>query len=864
MKTVEERGQALSDFVLRLGYAPSMVQRRFPVWTEDAVETAAVVAFTQAAPAPQDMTSAAVIGIVANARPPVPLAVSIARALATPTAMIAGDEGVELWAIEAADRQERLDHLPYAELRDPPPEVRRRLDPEAVTAAKRISGQLSLFPSDVADLLRQARASTSSRLQARVELALELALGRAGKVEHAEQMDRSSRLVVGAMAALMVNDKFRDIRPPASGAVLTNAAARFPGYFDWVEHLPEREQRTLELVVSELARDITYASLDPAIVSHVYEAALVTEASRRDLGIYYTPPDLARAVLRHLPIEDLPPDARTVMDPACGSGTLLLAAYERLRAVAPSNLEAVQRHTYATALLSGFDADAFAVQIASLALLLNALPQGNGWQVERRDVLQPVDRVPTAHIVVSNPPWRQLAGLRGRRAQVADRFVHQMLAMLSPEGLLAAILPASWLASRSTERAREAFFAQCDVFELWRLPEDTFEAELAPTVVFAWRRPQSGPYLFKRALRRAAWKDRFLHQREHADVARVTAPGTGLTPSTFLRGPLDADRDALKSLRPLTSLLADFSRGPAPKAPVGARGGEGRYLWLRRHQHISTLTEPPQESLLPIRYPEEFNWRVDDGSRFERPKLLVSAVRKADNPWRLKVLLDLEGGIIPRESLFVVTPEREDHLPGLAALLSSHFASAWIDTLNPSRTIKKAIIGAVPVPLGDHAWQRLGELGIAAMEAAAQGALTRTQMCAIDAAVADLLGLTAITRQRLVDLFAGFSGPEGGIRYPLSPAGAAIPSDRRKRLLRRYGAVMETNGDKLRIWIPGVTARDGDWMTPPRSLLGRLVRPGATFEVELHGDDIESAHFEFQRSSYLDLEDLGELTRKPV
>ena len=227
---------------------------------------------------------------------------------------------------------------------------------------------------------------------------------------------------------------------------------------------------------------------------------------------------------------------------------------------------------------------------------------------------------------------------------------------------------------------------------------------MAPAVVFAQHRPQTGQYVFRRALRRANWKERFLVPERDADIAVLADPEDGLRERTLLRGPLDDAAEKLRALPPLKTFLADLGPGPVPTPPVSERGGEGPFRWLRDQRGMPTLTDVPQSRLVPVHYPEEFEYRTDSGERYKTPKVLVSAVRKADNPWRLRVLLDRVGGVIPRQSLFVVTPIEPDHLEAVAALLSSSVASAWIDTLNPSRSIETGILGALPVPSGEAAW----------------------------------------------------------------------------------------------------------------------------------------------------------------
>ena len=109
-----------------------------------------------------------------------------------------------------------------------------------------------------------------------------------GLVESATELDRASRLVIGSIAALMIADKLEGGRPAAEAQLWTSASARYPNYFGWLDTLTSAEIVTLNGVLDHLGRDVTYTGLDPAVVSHVYETALVSEASRRDLGIFYS------------------------------------------------------------------------------------------------------------------------------------------------------------------------------------------------------------------------------------------------------------------------------------------------------------------------------------------------------------------------------------------------------------------------------------------------------------------------------------------------------------------------------------------------------------------------------------------------
>ncbi|GAF80409.1 unnamed protein product, partial [marine sediment metagenome] len=73
--------------------------------------------------------------------------------------------------------------------------------------------------------------------------------------------------------------------------------------------------------------DFQYIPIE--FISGIYDTFL-NSSDRRETGTYYTPLSLVDFVLdQTLPLEDTHPDM-TVLDPACGSGTFLVRAYQRL------------------------------------------------------------------------------------------------------------------------------------------------------------------------------------------------------------------------------------------------------------------------------------------------------------------------------------------------------------------------------------------------------------------------------------------------------------------------------------------------------------------------------------------------------
>lgn len=859
MLSGEQRREGLGRLAAQLGYEAGMVRWEFPVWIGTRVARAEMVAFGRQRPEPQDQTTSALVGFDMQTHDTLDDLFAMARALAAPAAALADEDGIDLWSVGPSGRRERLHRLAYDELDDLPGQLVTQLGPRNLLAAKRSAYQPALFPTDVAGLLLEARDESASRLIQVVEgTASQLTAARVPVKARADPgaIAKISRLLVGAMAALMASDKISVDRDQSSEVVLKRAVGRFENYFDWTDYLSDRDREDLLWTIDELGRDVSYAGLDPTIVAAVYESAILDTASRAKFGVFYTPPELASRILGQLPFEEIEPSRRHVLDPACGSGTFLVAAYDRLRNIAPLDLDLFEVHEDTSRRLTGIDVDPLAVEIARLALLLNAMPAGNGWHVQQGDALD-ASVAATATVVASNPPWRDIRSERGKRTQLADRFITHMLAMVEPNGFLATVVPAGWLSSRTSRATRTAIESECGLVEIWRLPQDTFpRADMDAAVVLAQRDRPSGSYVFRRVRRTRGWKSRFLERACNAEENYLADPHRRLRADAWLHGPLDVHGALLSRLPTLTS-IALIGKGPVPTPPVSERGGSGAFSWLRELRGTRAYAPVPSSLLSPVRFPEEFNWRSGDGSDYARPKVMVSGVRNPDIPWRLKVLPDLAGGIIPRESVSIVIPHEAtpERVYALCALLGSSVASCWIDTLSP-RSTPIALLKAMPIPAPGAVWDDLAAAGAHIVELAAQERLSAAELIAVDRLVVGVYGLPEDAFARLAEHFAGVPAPEGGVRYAAHAPAADEHSERGNHSrLRTFGTVLELSPELIRLWVSGVTPDDGEWRSLPPGLPGSQVQPGATFEVVLDGTDLDKARFDFQSEGYLDFDD---------
>jgi predicted RNA methylase len=839
-----------------LGYPRAQTERHYPVWVGNSVVSLDFVAFGSLAP--HDMTTATLAVVLSRDPDAIDRAMRGAQALAAPALLAADANHVSVWPVASTDRSP-VKTLPWEEWRDAG-RLARELTPEYLLRSKHAGRQMGLFPIE-AELLSSARQATITSLAGRVATAVK----RADSMMPKAKPDAVARLVVGVVAMLMVRDKLEGEDSPKGVEAL--ALARFPAYFDWLSSLEAQDRDVLAELLEDLGADINYRGLDPALISDVYEHALLDATARKKLSVFYTPPDVARALVSATPFELVPPEHRTVLDLACGSGTLLVSAYERLRAAAPVKFDFEQTHRYLTTHLFGFDTDPFAIEIAKLSLLLAALPIGNSWRVERRSVDEGLpDELPAIQFVLSNPPWstswtdrhktdKEEQRSTRQRTEVAERFIRASLNAVVDDGYIALLLPATIFESRTSAPIRTWLDQRASAIDVVRLPEDTFTNSSVETAAVVLQKGSGRQplYMFRRATKKPGWRDRTLVGSE-PDINLAVSAQWAVREGLIAHGPLDgADVTALGSLAD----IAQVSGGavPTPGFPIELRR-TGRFRWLPKAGAMPFLRPVEDDELDPTTYPNGFNWRGPSTKHFLRPKVLVSGVQSPSNPWRLRVRLDLIG-VIPRQSMHFVAPTAGSpaDLDAVAAYMSCAPVALWVDQHNTSRSIRISTLRTLPAPTRPGFWNELSAHGARLRGSVESGDSRLTSLLrAVDDLVMDEWGLGEAEQDGVRRVLAGFSGPEGAVRYTSTPPPPKLEEE--PAVLRASGTVLAVSETSIRLWVAGVTGVDGQEVAVPRSFPGALLVAGATFECEIAGGDVLNAQYRLQRHSWMSDDDL--------
>jgi hypothetical protein len=217
-----------------------------------------------------------------------------------------------------------------------------------------------------------------------------------------------------------------------------------------------------------------------------------TQAARKRLGMYYTPPDLAEMLTTRTLADieavgdwaDRPRERPVrVLDPACGDGRLLEQMRVRLHLMG-----------FAVEMVGcDVDADALAGITHPSTRTLHTSALDHDWGDQRFD------------IVVGNPPYLSQMSSRTTRggasrhgggpyADAAAEFLALAVRLADPDhGRVALVLPQSVLASRDAGPIRAQVDTMADLaWSWWEADQQWFEASVH-VCVLGFRRPSTGP-----------------------------------------------------------------------------------------------------------------------------------------------------------------------------------------------------------------------------------------------------------------------------------------------------------------------------------------------------------------------------------
>ena len=784
--------------------------------------------------------------------------------LAPPVALFLGPDEVEIRPVTTKpNNQTNPSRVPYSRLTQYFNENGRHFHPETLSAAKTQGNQLSFFDLDH-QLLDFAFEATKGLLVDKFEIVI----NEAKQSLHISQPQVARNLTKTALqilAAIILEDKkfLGEERSETVSHLMMRAEEKFSQYFD-AALLNRIGRETAQVIFETLRRNVTFRSFTNEMLGYFYEHAFVDEDQRRELGVYYTPQTIAKRILARLPIEDIPPSDRVVFDGSSGSGNLLLAAFERMANLLPASWDRDRRHRYLVQRIHGVDKDQFATLVAGLSLFFIDLPKDGTWNVRSEDFLTSeqtwISKSPT--ILVGNPPFKEFRSQQGQRQQRASLFLSKYLDMLAPGGLLGVVLPETLLENSSCRAVRRRLFEECEILELWHLPEGIFPMSKVATVIvlarkFAkMRNCPHGPVRVEKV-------PALLHERKHflngqrprfSYVVPSTKPWIKLEGSRISSSPLERiiwhNIRIPRTLKDVASIRNGIIPGKDQRATHidDKRHGEEWRPWLggtSKLEPYALKSEQPEY----IKYPGSLQWprqNLESVFASQKSKILVNANRAPGNPWRIYAAID-DFGYFPSQGFYcVMLQDRFVTWEELVAVLNSSLANAWVDGHNRRRWIGKDTLQKMPFPSFTDSMRASVCNLVTEIMALKKRTLPnsprrdcevetiRKLVLDLDGIVCDAFEVDESGRRMLRGYFAGHRRP--GFEWKgkeLSEVEAAAASNGRTWTVT--GQVIQTEAElgTLTLWVRGYQNNQPFCIPIPESMPGWALRPEAAFEAEI-------------------------------
>lgn len=716
------------------------------------------------------------------------------RYLSAPVAIVGMSSGVSLYTIRR-DVPATPTPVETAGHDDWPAKFRSRLDqlaPATILAAKLGQGrQLDFFDADLAwwveDITRTALTTLLERL-----LTDTIAHLPKDDAKHGSAQEAVIRLVFHLFACRVLEDKGVLAVGSSPAESLATASQMFPENIAPGVVRPRcLTKQLVQSVFDSLKQRFAFASLTTEMLGHAYENALVTPSLRRERGIYYTPRAVTDYILSRLPIEGIAQDKRCLVDPCCGSGSFLLAGFERLSGLLPETWSPHERHQYLRSRILGFDVDEFAREIASLSLVLADLYNRNGWKVRQCDVQQltadTIGKRPT--IVVTNPPFREIK-TKGTRREFAADVLARLVDLSANGALLGIVLPQSVLDSRAGRTARAAVLDTCEILEIAMLPGAVFQSNAETAVLFLRKNESRGTSITlggTTTIRELRPRDMQAFRQGRVFTTTYSVETAQWQKDTETRFVLSPVGDIWRKLASTCSKLRDVAlvkNGLQVKADDQS-SVKDRKCRATDVKYVDRLDVLRPFALLSEHELKPYRWlhygtqlrRQGDVAVFRGEKVLVNSNRNPGSPWRLVAAIAPAGlyfsdnfhGAIP-------IPGQNASLEQLAAVLNSPVANAWFAAHSHKRKVVINTLYDVPFPrFQEDAANGIRRL-VRAMEKAVvakwrraeegmfydgldENADTARLLAEIDTAVYDAYGLTLQERQQIEKLMRGERRP---------------------------------------------------------------------------------------------------------
>ncbi|MCP4216945.1 MAG: N-6 DNA methylase [bacterium] len=302
----------------------------------------------------------------------------------------------------------------------------------------------------------------------------------------------------------------------------------------------------------------SFNDLPIELISNIYEEFV----GKQNKGVVYTPPYLVHFLVDEVMPLDSPRDQFKILDPSCGSGVFLVAAFQRViewwrirndwQTPDPTILKQLLKES-----IFGVDISSEAVRLAIFSLFLVVLDMTSPkeiWENLKFDNLKALDNLFAEDffelikektldgkfdLVIGNPPFEEklttpaALAIEEERKTIREKisnnnlallFLEQSLTVCKPGGIIALVQPSeAFLYNYGSFEFRKHFLQSCNVREILDftpLRETLFgSANAAASVVLAKKEKSGGRPILHAIFRKTkAVKEKIYLELDHYDI----------------------------------------------------------------------------------------------------------------------------------------------------------------------------------------------------------------------------------------------------------------------------------------------------------------------------------------------------------
>lgn len=644
-----------------------------------------------------------------------------------PYAFLARDTDCDIWDMLPPKSKGSAPHLlaahvPYADLATTLTQHADELGQQAVVQKKRRWRQMALYEADPAsnaftrwayrptvDLLTQVLAAVFQ------EARQELQNGEYLRAEHLRWLLR----LIGVRIAWDKHWIDPDRRTGANQ--ILEAARAYPTHVSTITDITQDDAELLASVVASRLGSIHLGAADGGILSQILQGHAITGDLQRAWKLYPTPRYIAWHMVSALPFEAVPMEQRQVWDGTCGTGTILVAALERLRSLAPEQSLPALRD-YMVRRLAGNDQSPAMTDATRIALdLALGAPVSAEWNISTADVADTSFAGWQPNIIVGHPPFQG----HGWTMNAAVRTLHQYADALPAGGLISVIVPRSIGSCESARALRRSLVEQFDWYEITELPPRTFQGMAQEAFILTGRKRTGAPadasvVTWRRMNREGKTLGiEALKQREWLDDKR-----TPIVPPLALRLRHHLGRfRALVDYVPNTNLTVGITPGAAGQDDVLLAPEPEAVRYLTGQLAVAPFFVERERSQRWLRYSSpRLQWpRRPKEWIFRSPKVLLTRHGIGGGPWRTQAAVE-ENGLYPSDTFIALVPAHTLSLYSLAGIFNSALFNCWLDLVNATGVVALPQLRQWPLPDAAAAMDRIAQLAAAIQQERASSA----------------------------------------------------------------------------------------------------------------------------------------------